>query len=572
MLPTLDRATRRPDTDNDAAQSAAAAAAAQAARESAQRIHDPAHRAAAGWGLAGKTVPANASPATRAEADAAVNARTALERTDLPAAQRQQVQDAVLRLGNGLVDGKVDPHVNDAFRQDLYKLATEPHDSAKFRGALAQMSGAADALGRAELAPGSKLVYDPRANQPEVARAGLPELTVPKIDADVYYKTADGVLHLDGAKATPEALSNEVRKAIAEGPDSQLGRQSEWERAGTVQDPRRLGMFVLDGGPGFSNLMDGKNVAKLAELAGNDLDARRFVVGDRAYSVNDFKQIIGDAKVKADAHVATLRQQHLDAGGEPKAFKPGPAYAEFYRTTASSTEQAARSYGATYGEARPPLKALDPASLPSLKQGGAFGAVAAGGLTFVRVASDGKLTMSEAGEVAKHTALGGATGVVAAAGEKVVTPVVDRAIGTTVQRTATSVAGRVASQSSAEATAAFGAGARTLVSRAGGATVVGAVIATGISAYENRDGLAKGDSKAIGNVTADATVAVGSIAAATAAGAAIGSVVPVAGTAVGAVVGLAVGVGVAYGAQISGARDAVANTVSGWVDGVKGWF
>jgi hypothetical protein len=134
------------------------------------------------------------------------------------------------------------------------------------------------------------------------------------------------------------------------------------------------------------------------------------------------------------------------------------------------------------------------------------------------------------------------------------------------------VAPRLLATATPEATAAFGAGARTLASRVGGATVVGAVVATGISAYENREGLARGDSRAIGNVTADATVAVGSIAAATAAGAAVGSVVPVAGTAVGAVVGLAVGVGIAYGAQISGARDAVAHTVSGWVGGIKGWF
>jgi len=572
MLPTLDRATSRPGPDNDAAQSAAAAAAAQAARESAQRIHDPAHRAAAGWSLADKPLPANAGPAAQQEARAGVNARTALERTDLSPAQRQQLHDAVLRLGNGLVDGKVDPHVNDAFREDLFKLAADPADGERFRGALAQMSAAADALGRHDLAPGTRLAYDPGAHQPQVEKAGLPEIKVSQVDADVYYKTADGVLHLDGAKAAPVTLSGHVTETIEKGADSQLARQSEWERAQTTADPRRLGYFVLDTGPGFNHLLDGKRVAQLESLAGGQVDSRRFFIGDRAYSINDFKQVIADGTAKAKVHVDALRQQHIAEGGSPKSFNTGAAFNEFYTTHAGTPEQAMRSFGAVYGEARPPLKPLDPASLPSLKQGGTFGAAAAGGITLVRVAADGKLTLSEAGEVAKHTALGGATGVAAAAGEKVVTPVVDRAIGTTVQRTATSVAGRVASQSSAEATAAFGAGARTLVSRAGGATVVGAVIATGISAYENRDGLAKGDSKAIGNVTADATVAVGSIAAATAAGAAIGSVVPVAGTAVGAVVGLAVGVGVAYGAQISGARDAVANTVSGWVDGVKGWF
>lgn len=73
-------------------------------------------------------------------------------------------------------------------------------------------------------------------------------------------------------------------------------------------------------------------------------------------------------------------------------------------------------------------------------------------------------------------------------------------------------------------------------------------------------------------MAADAVVASTSIAAATATGAAIGSVVPVAGTAVGAVVGLGVGVAVAYGAELSGARDWVADKAAGVVDTIKGWF
>ena len=110
-----------------------------------------------------------------------------------------------------------------------------------------------------------------------------------------------------------------------------------------------------------------------------------------------------------------------------------------------------------------------------------------------------------------------------------------------------------------------------MASRLAGSTVVGAAVSAGVSVWQNREGLAKGESKAIGNVTADTAIGAPRCggAAGVAAGAAIGSVVPVAGTAVGAVAGLAVGVAITYGAEISGARDWAADKIADGVDGVK---
>ena len=561
------------DPDNDWGASAAAAAAAQAAREAAQKNHDPMHRAAAGWGIVEKPLPASASLDKRAVADAQANAHTAMTRTDLPPEQAAQLRQVVAHLGNGLVDGRIDPHVNDTFRQHLYDVATKPAEDSDFRGALAQLSRAAQVLDRVTLASGSRLTYDPRFGQPEVTRSGLPILDVPEIDADLYFKTADGVVHIESVKATPDTFADQVDRSLAStsGRPSPLDRQSEWERSNGTPS-RTLGLYALDPGPGFNHLMDDTRLAQLEKLVGKDADARRFVIGDRAYSINDFKQLNADIAVPAKAHVEAQLQKHLDDGHSKKSFKVGPAYNKYYTEHASSAEALMRTLGRPYGEAQPPLSRLAPADLPSVKHGGLFGAAASGGLTLLRVGGDGNFTLDDAKQVAGHTAFGAGTGALTAAGERAFTPVLDRAVGASVQRAATQTAGAVARTATVESTAAFGAGARTLVTRVGGATAVGAVIATGISAYQNREGLAKGDSKAIGNMAADTTVAVGSIAAATAAGAAVGSVVPVAGTAVGAVVGLAVGVGVAYGAEISGARDAVAKTVTGWVDGVKGWF
>jgi hypothetical protein len=579
MSETIDRAARSPSStpsgNNDASVTAAAAVAAQAARDAAQGVRDPVRRAELGWGLAEKAVPDNAGPAAQAVARTGVNARTAMERPDLSPEQRAQVRTVVERLGNAVLDGRLDPHVNDTFRQHLYTLATGDVNDT-YKGALSQLQAAAEVLDRAPLAKGTRVAYDPRDGG-NTGRTGLPATDVPGLDADLYYRTKDGVLHLDSAKLNPGTLSSEVRadvlgKTAKTDGLSQLARQQVWQGQGTPADPRALGYRMPESGPNFDKLLDGRNIDRLSALVGGDETTRRFTIGDRAYSIQDFRQIVADGKPRADAHVEALRQQHIAEGNPPESFKPGKAYGPYYEAHAATPELASRSFGREYGEPRAAMKPLPPIELPTVKQGGVYGAAGGAVVSAVRLGLDGRISVDDALEITKHTALGGATGAVAAAGERVVTPMVDRAVGTTVQRAATTTAARVAPQAAAETSIAFGAGARTLATRVGGASVVGAAIGAGVSAYENRHGLARGESKAIGNVVADTGVAVGSVAAAMATGAAVGSIVPVAGTAVGAVVGLAVGVGVAYGAQISGARDAVADTVSGWVDGVKGWF
>ena len=577
MSETIDRAARSPSPtshDNDASVTAAAAAAAQAARDAAQGVRDPVRRAELGWGLAQTDAPANAGLTAQAVARTGVNARTAMERPDLSDAQKAQVRNVVERLGNAVLDGRLDPHINDTFRQHLYTLATG--SGGDFNGALSQLQAAAEVLDRAPLAKGSRLGYDPRDGG-NTGRTGLPPTDVNGLDADLYYRTKDGVLHLDSAKLNPGTLAQEVRKdvlgkAAATDGLSQLARQQAWEARGDAAEPRTLGYRMPDSGPHFDKLLDGKNIDRLSTLVGGDETSRRFTIGDRAYSIQDFRQIVADGKPRADAHVEGLRRQHVAAGHTPESFNTGKAYGAYYASHAGSPELASRSFGREYGEPRAGLKPLPRIELPTVKQGGVHGAAGGAVVSAVRLGMDGRISVSDALEITKHTALGGATGAFAAAGERVVTPMVDRAVGATVQRVATTTAARVAPQAAAETSIAFGAGARTLATRVGGASVVGAAIGAGVSVYENRQGLARGESKAVGNVVADTGVAIGSVAAAMATGAAVGSVVPVAGTAVGAVVGLAVGVGVAYGAQISGARDAVANTVSGWVDGVKGWF
>jgi hypothetical protein len=509
--------------------------------------------------------------------DVTADAAKALLRNDLPPGTAQQVKNIVEQLGDGIQSAKVATGINSQFAKNIGYLANANPSSAEFKGALAQLTRMAEISSQNSLAAGTKIAFDPEMDQQGVTKiARLPQLDVPKIDSDIYYKTADGTLHLDSAKATANTLATEIRESINDD-STQLNRQQAWQEKSNTASPRQLGLFVLDEGSsktGTGNLLHPNNLNKLSQVV-SDPDARVIVVDDRVYSVNDLKQISQDRAAAAEPAIAPKREAWLASGETLDDFKTkqyGPALKEFFeKNNLTNFDDISTQLGKSYGESRENLKPLNSPDLPSVKQGGAIGAVASGVITTITVAKDGNLTLSDAGEIGKNVVIGGTLGALTAQGERMVTPLVDRAIGNSVQRTTSNIAASTFSQNSVQA-ATNGLAARTFVSRLAGSTIIGAVVSTGISAYENREGLAKGESKAIGNVAADTAVGATSVAAAVATGAAVGSVVPFFGTAVGAVAGLAVGVGVAYGAQISGARDAIANGISNGIDYIKGWF
>lgn len=557
--------------DSRTADDAALVAAAQARiAQLANQPLDPAQRAVDGFSVAASTrAPDGAGVDAQVRADAGANARAALERTDLPPAQAMQVRQVVEHLGNAVIDGKIDPHINNTFREHLYDLATAAPGSSKFSGALAQMTRAAEVLERVQLAPGTKLGYDVGAGQP-TGRSALPLLDVPKIDADLYFKTSDGTVHIESVKAASNTLAETASKAIGKPAlDSQLGRQGTWQAAGTPPQPHSLSLFVLDKHSDFTALTVGKNLDQLQSAVG-DADARRVVIGDRAYSVNELRAMGRDAVAEAKPNMAAFRAQW-------EAKNPGAKFSpiEYFKANSSNPDQLMARVGQQYGEPLPPLSELPRPVAPGAGRtaagGGAAGAAVSAGITIVSLARNGQLDMQHAGVVAAEAARGGAIGAVSALGERAIAPTVDRVIGAAAQRAGTAVATRVGATAAAD-TVGAGMAARTLATRVVGSTAVGVVVSAGVSAWQNRAGLARGDSKAIGNVAADTAVGAASVASSVAIGAAVGSVVPVAGTAVGAAVGLVVGVGVAYGAQLSGARDAIADAASSAVDKIKSWF
>jgi hypothetical protein len=515
-MSVIDAVRRRDDgvTDTSAAAGAVAAATSQ---DAAKGIITPQteQRAIEGFRMAvtgGR--PTTAFDTVRADAVAA-DLRAAMNRADLPPGVRAQVAKALVRLGNGIVDGTIEPRINNAFLDHLHSLASKPFDpkpaagkvtgssDTGYKGALAQMTRASQVLDQVELARGTKLAYDPGAGQTGIRRAGLPILDKQNIDADPYFKTRDGVLHVESTNTLADKLKSDRTGGI-----NQTQRQAQWVNEAPTGQPRQIGYFVLDKGTALSALMDDRNLKQLGQvIPKSDQSVRNIIIGDRKYSLDDLNSLNKDAQAAADKHVDALRRSASD----PSTFDAGKAYREFAKNIASTPDQAMRVLDKKYGEPQP-------AATPSLKQGTVWGAAAGATVSVIQLASDGKLNLQSAGQVAAGTAQGAAVGAVTTKLEQGITPLIDRAIGKSVQQKATQMAASALTQGGAEST---GLAARTLVSRMAGSTVAGAVVTTAISAWQNRDGLAHGDSKAIGNVVADTAVGAGSVLAATAAGAAM---------------------------------------------------
>lgn len=199
-------------------------------------------------------------------------------------------------------------------------------------------------------------------------------------------------------------------------------------------------------------------------------------------------------------------------------------------------------------------------------QGAVVGGITDATLTAAQALRDGQFTGQEARDLLAQSARGALVGGIYAVTEQGLVRAVDRGAGTAIEI----AAARTAARAGVADTALAGAMTRTAATRLAGAGAAGAIVSAGLSIVENREGLARGDSQAIGRVAGDVAVGTSAVLAGAAAGAAIGSVVPVAGTAVGAVVGLVAGVATDYVLRAGGVDQAVAQLATSAVDGVKG--
>lgn len=550
-------------------------AAAAAGNQAARRIADaastvPSTRAAEGFSKAQAALSPNA-PSLQASAEALIQRA--------PVADQPHVRNVVNQVGTALADGRL--VASPKLAEVLHDAATAAPGSTKQGGAWAHLSRAAEVLDHVKLSPGTAVAFDPAPpnatggppaglGQAEAA-AKLPALDVANVDADLYYRqdnrslpqrVSDAVrgtndlarqpLVNDSAKSTAAAYAAKVRESAANpAQPTQIGQQQQWQNKGTPAEPRELAVSAQRP-TGFHELMR-PGVLETMGQGVTDPAARNIRVDGRSYSLDELRAVRDAAQPQVAERVARAEQAIVDKGRTVTPQARAGIEAKNIEAVHGDSAPLRTAKGVPVGRAEPRLL---PADMPSARQGGALGAATAFGVTTVQALADGRVSAAEAKDIATHTATGGALGAVSAKAEQIVTPQIDRML---------------ASRAATSGGSALG---TTLASRALGSTAVGAAVSAGVSIYQNREGLAKGDSKAIGRVTSDtligaAAIGAGSVAGAMAAGAVAGSVVPGLGTVVGAAAGLVVGLGITYGAQVTGAGDWVANKVADGVDGLK---
>ncbi|MBL8149065.1 MAG: hypothetical protein JNN15_03970, partial [Blastocatellia bacterium] len=521
----------------------------------------------------------------------------ALNRTDLDAhlgpEGKQQLSEALHSLRQAIDDGRLNINVNGEFKNTIERLGSST-DFDKLKGDFAELRHAGHVVDNVKLAPGTSVVLSVKSNQ-DLSSAGLPKIEVDRVEADVYYKTADGVVHIDEAKLAPNTFTSKLDKSIkaSEGKKDpeQFGRYKEWiENGETFGDPRKVNVSINNTGPAFSELLNNKRLTGIEDFMSKDTSQPVIKVGDRFFSVDDLRamdkhatDIVGKVK---DQYVENFKAANNGAEPTPKQIREEilRVVKENFGTMEQALETLKKDNGAEYGKVVRPAetpatdattsrsidtettstRSTQSENIRSMRNSALIG----GGVSLVtstaQALQDGKIDGREALNIAGQTAVG--------AGSGVASDVIER-----------SVANRLASRLGASTTSSVTSSAtantvRSLASRAGGAGVAGAAVNSAFAIVDQVGAYKRGEvtaSRAIGNVTGEAAVGFGAGVAGMAAGAAIGSVIPVAGTAVGAVVGFGVGLVAGYvadkGLRFAGVDKAISDGVTAAIDlGAKG--
>ena len=122
------------------------------------------------------------------------------------------------------------------------------------------------------------------------------DLDVDKVEADTYFRTTDGVLHLNEVKNTPNAFVEKLRKTADGG---QFARYSEWIEKGTKLNPpqaREVTVYVKNTQPNFHYIIDSQTLEALKKsIAQHDSTATILEMGGKKFSFDELQKLTKDA-------------------------------------------------------------------------------------------------------------------------------------------------------------------------------------------------------------------------------------------------------------------------------------
>ena len=174
-------------------------------------------------------------------------------------------------LEKGIKTGAIEltPDLIKKINETLTYLGKGMKGSKQVSEALAELEHIANIFATVELAQPAVLgaqgpEWSPNQWEPieaEVTHGQLPPLDVIRLEADAYYRSADGVLHLDEVKDTPRALAYKAKAG------EQIKRQVQWLKKAVIENEnvvvKQVGYFVPTPEPKFEDVLSPVVIANL---------------------------------------------------------------------------------------------------------------------------------------------------------------------------------------------------------------------------------------------------------------------------------------------------------------------
>lgn len=218
----------------------------------------------------------------------------------------------------------------NAFIKLVSDLGVTDSDTVNER--FAELEHAAYVLKRGNLAPNTPIVIGAKYNQ---QLTNLPKIDVEKVEADTYYKTADGVIHLNEVKNTPNAFVEKLK-------EEQFDRYAEWiDKGKNLPNPqeRVAEVYIRQTGPGFDQILDSARFQRLSNTIVSD-DTKPFMkVGEYTFSLNDLKNVQQDALQKLGDIIAENKRNGIKV-------KPSELAKQYF----GSLEKTFQTLGKTSGQ------------------------------------------------------------------------------------------------------------------------------------------------------------------------------------------------------------------------------
>lgn len=188
-----------------------------------------------------------------------------LQNPNLREAEKLRLFDLVDRFATSLERNTL--HLSESLKGLLGKVDAmgrlpanpRPDKINELDAAILELDRVVDVARRSDLAPGTKVYHEPVVGQ---TMQGLPAITDPLMKPDVYFKTRDGVLHMEEIGLRPKTINGKLQS-------DQARRYEAWVQQATPSQPRQFSYVVGQSGPRFDELLSRTALDRLERLTGD---------------------------------------------------------------------------------------------------------------------------------------------------------------------------------------------------------------------------------------------------------------------------------------------------------------